>query len=126
MRPRKWVVILDADEGRGSQMRYVVENWGYHAVRCGSIEDFSSTAAFVDVVIAVGPSWTEALRLVDTVSPSTRILLALSNISAAPLHFFADRTLYGASTEEIRDALRGLAARKRGPRSVGLPEAVGA
>ena len=117
MRPKKRVVVLAAQEVSRDVLCFLLETWGYAAFPERVLERFrrSIGAQQMDAVIAVLPGWRQwpALRLAQELGVPVMSLDLVANAPGSVANLSLAST---AAPAEIREALRILAIRKRGPK----------
>lgn len=109
MRPKKRIYLIDANEERLSIRKFLLENKGFAV--------FTEVPDSCGLVIACWPVEKEVLTVARKLN-APLLLLADHLNSSAPIHFGADRLLYGSSCcpWEIVDTVRIMTALKRGPK----------
>jgi CheY-like chemotaxis protein len=135
MRPKKTVVCVTAGEAALSLRAMQLETWGYCVVRAGSAKEARaalttrarwpySTAhragsGGVDAVLidAPLPGAVGLLRAVREMCPDTRVLVASSAAAHDADLEMADVYVFGEAARpmQVRERLRVLTARRRGP-----------
>jgi two-component system response regulator CpxR len=135
MRPKKVILLVNADEAQLGMQRFMLETRGFHVLMALDVADALILHAreVVDLVLGFagkhgrsrGPlDWNALCRSIK-VDPllSTPILLVGPKLNADEL-YNADGVVVDerVSTVELMERVRLMAARKRGPRkAVGLP-----
>lgn len=133
MRPKKKILLIDANEDRRATQQFTFRTWGYRVVAVGSLNDAVAALANLYFEVAViGWPMTDA-NLLDVLhlrEPHTRTLVLAETIERLPADIIADCSMCGKfAHSDLRDRLKIMAASKRGPRkpvqraSIDLPEA---
>lgn len=125
MRPKKVVLCVDADEDRLGRMRMVLETWGYHVDQCSdAVEALKLVEAAVGCGIDALIADAELLGAENLIARSRAVrpemgtLLLDYSSRYGCVQTQASVYLPGAlcTPAEIRERLKVLVSRKRGPR----------
>jgi CheY-like chemotaxis protein len=118
MRPKKRVVVLDENEVSLAIRCFALETWGYAVIPARTAEELAARLGEgqMDAVIAVLPRYEHlaVLKLAQALSTPVMSLDLVANAPGSPANVSLAST---AAPVEIREALRILAARKRGPKT---------
>jgi len=127
LRPKKKIVLLEADEDQRGILRYTMRIWGYKVRGVGTAAAAEMAAREYDVDIFVlrqglpGAEMEQLVKELNWQQPKAKVLLVTPKLAFLPAEIDAvrfDRVLSrGAATPMgIREALHILKQRKRGPR----------
>lgn len=113
MRPRKRILIIDKDDDRTGQLRFLLDVHSFAVFACASVS--ARPDQWVELVIVVGDVearvYDQAKRVIlDTPLLAIRDALPKREI-ASP-----DRILIAPSAFEILQTIKNITARKRGPK----------
>jgi len=123
MRPKKLVLIVDADENRNSILNFTLSTWGFNvtaAAGCDEALDALSARRF-DLIVCNWPMprAAELLTQARAIDEGTHSLVLAHGVLEPPVGCFAHAILLtriAASKAELFDRVKLLTARKRGPR----------
>jgi DNA-binding response OmpR family regulator len=122
MRPKKKILLIDADETRCSVRSFVLANRGFRVFPVANAGDARRTAAIADLDLVMlcwpferGDELLNELRATCAHAPS---LVIAEKSREAPAGLFADAILLkgACSQPEVNERARVMCARKRGPR----------
>lgn len=120
MRPKRIILVLDADQDRAGTLRYLFETHGYVGLVAFTEKEVWAQLddQWPDVIVStLGFAGGEEPALFGKLwkLDGPRLLVLASTTSLQPKYPF-NRVLYGASSSEILECAHMLAQRKRGPR----------
>lgn len=117
MRPKKKVAVLDANEVGLLVWSFVLDVWGYKVVPVQHLGRGAKELRGVEVALTVLPERSDRRRFEAARRRHGFRVLSLEVGPAGASSSRADVTLLARSARmEVREALRILAARKRGPK----------
>lgn len=122
MRPKKKILLIDPNEARRSTRRFALANWGYVVHAVANAEDARQAAAAVDpdlAVLCLPCKDAEALlKALHRLHPHTPSLVLGEQLAEVPRSLIADGYLLknACSSFEIRERVKIMCIRKRGPR----------
>lgn len=125
MRPKKRVLLVDGDEKRVSLRKFMLATRGF-AVTAVSDGDAALEASYarpfdaVVVDLKIGQRDKGLVADIKAIYPSTSIILMSATVHAGTIAHQADRFIGKGQYDPyvFLEAIRGMTARKRGPRKI--------
>ncbi|HEY1767783.1 MAG TPA: hypothetical protein VGG26_09010 [Terracidiphilus sp.] len=123
MRPKKRILLIAAHEDRASELRYQLDLWGFavmSAATAGEAREWFEAGRVELIVAEHNLAGFDVVPLLDGLRRANgwvpQLLLA-PRLTMAPEGAVADAVLTkGYTAEQLRHSVKGMAARKRGPR----------
>ena len=109
MRPRKRILLIDSNEDRLGELRFVLEVRGYRVVR--------NARGQLDAIVVYWPIAQGTAARLKKNNPDSPLVVLVPIAGAFPLCTSADLMLWDSQSRvEFLERLRILMARKRGPK----------
>lgn len=123
MRPKRRILLIDANEDRIARMRFLLRTHGYAVISASSAREVCSFFEIdrPDLVVAASDMpgldcLLKSLHDEDAFIPQMIIAPAKTEC-----HAIADAVLFGAKPDELLERIKVMAAHKRGPRAAKPP-----
>lgn len=122
MRPKRVILLVDFDEQRQAENRFVLQTAGFKVVSCARAEAARKKGLFFDIIVAYAPVRWEMLERIAA-RACVRFLLVCPKDTGAPAGVFADAVLAGqnATAAVLIEHIKFGCARKRGPKPAQTP-----
>lgn len=125
MRPRKTILLVDSYPVSLSVRKFTLETWGYKVLAAETAEEALLLAAHGSVLVAVvelglaGVDGNELVRELRKLRPDVRTILLSDSVRSGEREHGADAFLGGGySPADLREQVRIMVQRKRGPKPV--------
>lgn len=126
-RPKKIVLLADANEARLDVRQCVLETRGYRVLR--ALDTAGVQAQLVeqtaDLVVAVGSAFTYAAKQIAPEVPVLELISNYDHASARAAAVLVGNGKTGPAAVELLERVRVMCAHKRGPKKVAAVQAVG-
>ena len=119
-RPKKRILLIDANELRLSARRFMLTTHGYAVFGAVDVSEALQACAVhapeVAFIVCPIPGLARLVRDLHAMFPTIRTLLFAEGLKSEPENIYTDVMLHGwPPVSEILERLKVLAARKRGP-----------
>jgi hypothetical protein len=118
MRPKRVILLVDEDEQRQSETRYMLRVNGFDVLSFNSADAARKCAHFFDLVLGYWPVADKALRLLAR-RRDVRFVLVCPSLTREPAAVFADAILVKAACQPafVLERIKCGVAKRRGPKS---------
>lgn len=119
MRPKRRILLYCVDESATCEMRFRLDLWGFAVESCETYKAaIALSRKFFDCAFIVAVTSDDALdlaKVLKRVSPELRVIELRKKMSM--VQTLADVVLFeGSGYDEVRETIRTVVARKRGPK----------